>query len=63
MRQLCNEEKEDRFERINIDFHQKIRDGYLRVCSQNPERCMLIDASMSVEQIHEKIWNDIQQFL
>jgi dTMP kinase len=60
-RQIRDEEKENRFEQINISFHQKIREGYINVYNQNPERCVLVDANMSIEQIHEKIWSDFQQ--
>ncbi|MDR2464600.1 MAG: dTMP kinase [Holosporales bacterium] len=63
IRQVDDAEKEDRFEQIDINFHEKIRHGYLKICEQNPERCILIDASMSVEQIHESIWNDIKRYI
>ncbi len=46
---------EDRFERLEISFHQRLRDGYLDISKNNPERCVVIDASRSIEELHEEI--------
>ena len=36
---------EDRYERMNRDFHEALRQGYLEIASADPGRCVLIDAS------------------
>ena len=36
---------EDRYERMNRDFHEALRQGYLAIASADPGRCVLIDAS------------------
>jgi dTMP kinase len=56
-------EHEDRFERIDITFHQKVRNEYLMILKENPDRCVKIDASQSIEQIHNDIWQDFTAVL
>ncbi|MDR1907912.1 MAG: dTMP kinase [Holosporales bacterium] len=57
------EVKEDRFERINMEFHQKVREGYFDILRKNSARCKKIDASRSIEDIHEDIWEDAVELL
>ncbi|MDR0630955.1 MAG: dTMP kinase [Holosporales bacterium] len=57
------DEKEDRFERIDIAFHEKVREEYFAVLEENPLRCVKIDAGQSIEQIHEDIWQDVETLL
>jgi dTMP kinase len=42
---------EDRFERMGHDFHERLRQGFLQIASEEPERCAVIDASASIEQV------------
>lgn len=43
--------REERFELEEIEFHQRVRDGYLVLSCQEPDRFMLIDGSGSIESI------------
>lgn len=45
----------DRFESLNRQFHQRLRDGFLSIAQENPERCAVIDASGDVETVHRAI--------
>lgn len=49
------QDKKDRLENIDFAFHQKVYDGYKQLIAQSPERFVVIDASGSVEQTHQKI--------
>ena len=51
----------DRFEAENIDFHQKLRDAYRRIVSDNPQRCVLIDAAAEAEMVAARIWQVAQE--
>ena len=42
---------EDRYERMDRSFHQRLRDGFLALASASPERCKVIDASQPVAAI------------
>jgi dTMP kinase len=45
----------DRFEREAMEKHQNWRKAYLEIASAEPERCVVIDASGSPEQVHARI--------
>lgn len=50
----------DRFEQENIDFHTGVRNAYLSLAAQYPNRIKVIKvASHSVDNIHDTIWNYI----
>ncbi|MEM7679852.1 MAG: dTMP kinase [Pseudomonadota bacterium] len=53
--QLGVDQTEDRFERLEVEFHEKIRNGFLEIAANEPERCVVIDASQSIEDIAEQI--------
>ena len=42
---------EDRFERMDISFHERMRQGFLEIAKQNPERCVVINANQSIEDV------------
>jgi dTMP kinase len=54
-REESSETKEDRYERMGIEFHQRIRDGFLDIARRNPERSAVIDAARDVEAVHQEI--------
>jgi len=38
-----------------LDFHHKVRDGYLKLVEKHPERIKMIDASKQVEEVLEDV--------
>lgn len=46
---------EDRFERLDFSFHKRLRTGFLDVAKHEPERCVLMDASMDVDELAAQI--------
>jgi len=56
-------QKQDRFEQEAIAFHQRVRDGYLKLVANDPERWMVIDASRSKVKISQIIWQRVKQLL
>ena len=52
--------KADRFESEAIDFHRGLRHAFLAIADQNPQRCVVIDASRSVEEIARDIWTCVE---
>ncbi len=53
--------REDRFEREKVEFHEKVRAGFLAMARAEPERFRIIDASGSVEQVSLEIQNVIDR--
>ena len=47
---------EDRFERMGLAFHQRLRAGFLEIARDNPKRCRVIDAAQPVEKVSAAIW-------
>jgi len=46
---------EDRFEKEDIAFHERVRQGYLALARAEPERFRVIDASRDAEAVHRDI--------
>lgn len=46
---------EDRFERMGLDFHRRLRDGFLDIARREPERCVVIDATADIEAVASAI--------
>ena len=55
--------KYDRFEREEMTFHEKIRQGYLILASEEPQRWLVIDANQDKAKIADIIWQKVSQLL
>ncbi len=53
----------DRMESAGKDFFNRVRQGYLDIAKQNPQRVKIIDASKSIEQIHKTVIELFEQLL
>lgn len=54
---------EGRFERETLEFHQRIKDGYLALASAAAERFRIIAADQGVAQISRQITDIVKNFL
>ncbi len=55
--------KPDRFEAEDPEFHKRLRDAYLALARQEPERCVVIDANRSIRRIAKEIWSVVESRL
>lgn len=55
--------KQDRFEQEDITFHRRVREGYLKMAANDPERWLVVDASLSKRKIEQIIWQRVSQLL
>ena len=46
---------EDRYERMGLGFHQRLRQGFLGIAAANPLRCAVIDATPPAAQVHRVV--------
>ncbi|HEV2545771.1 MAG TPA: dTMP kinase [Stellaceae bacterium] len=46
---------ETRFEKMGPDFHERLRRGFLEIAASEPGRCVLIDAQVSMDDVHRAI--------
>jgi dTMP kinase len=54
-----NHLREERFERESIEFHQRVRSGYLNLAKESPDRFILIDGAESVDRIAENVFRAV----
>lgn len=47
------ETTEDKFEKMDIAFHERMRQGFLKIAEAHPRRCHVIDATKSPDEIFE----------
>ena len=50
---------ENRFEQETLDFHHRLRDGYLALAAKESKRCAILDAQQSIQALHENIIRQI----
>ncbi len=55
--------RRDRFEQEDIAFHHRVREGYLKIAADDPERWLVIDATQPKAKIKEIIWQRVSQLL
>ncbi len=49
----------DRFEGEGLAFHEALRKAYLAIAAAEPERCVLVDADHSEEEVAQAIWDAV----
>jgi dTMP kinase len=52
---LARLQSTDRLESEPLAFHERVRHEYLNLAYQDPERFLIVDASQTIEQIHQEI--------
>ena len=53
----------DRMEELPPEFHQKVREGYLQLAREFPERIKIVDAARSADEVEAAIWKEIDAIL
>ncbi len=52
-------EEPDRFEQEDLSFHDLVRAGYKSIASQDSKLWTILDASESINTVHDKIWRRV----
>lgn len=53
--------REDRFEREELAFHERVREGYLAIARREPGRVVVIDADRSIGEIQAEIASVVER--
>jgi len=53
----------DRFELEDLSFHRRVREGYVKMAAAEPDRWLVIDASLPKGKIAEIIWDRVSRLL
>ena len=54
---------ETRFEQEALEFHERVRSGYLEMARQEPGRFVVVDARGTVEEVHHRVVEAMDRFL
>ncbi len=55
--------EKDRMESAGIEFHKKVRNGYLEIAKQESKRVKIVDANNSIEKVFEDTKKILDEFL
>jgi dTMP kinase len=51
----------DRFEKEEIEWHKRLREGFLAIARANPQRCVVISADQSEDALEAAIWDVVSR--
>ena len=51
----------DRIEAEPLAFHQRVKEGYLALARQEPDRIRLVDARLSIPEIEMAVWDEFNR--
>jgi len=54
---------EMRFESKGLAFHERLREAFLAIARDEPQRCALIDATGSMDAVEDAVWGAVAQRL
>jgi dTMP kinase len=65
VRQLRRPERPegDKLEAEDLAFHERVRSCYLRIADAEPERVRVVDASRSIEEVHQRVLDIVAPLL
>ena len=49
----------DRYEAMDAGFHARVAAGFLAIATTEPDRCVVVDADGSVDEVHSMVWNAV----
>lgn len=59
-----NKDREvNRLDLETLDFHQKVYDGYLKLCDKYPDRIIKVDASQNIEGVFNQVIEKIKEII
>ena len=53
----------DRFESEDIRFHEGLREAFRQIAAEDPNRCVLIDATQSPDAVSAQVWTALRDHL
>jgi dTMP kinase len=62
-RRSWRKSKQQRFELQGMDFHKRVRDGYLAIARKEPRRVKVVQADRPVLEVHAEICKLVDAFL
>lgn len=63
LKRLASARAPDKFERENAQFFEKLRNTYLKRAAENNQRFRVINANQAIENVADKIYNLLEEFI
>ena len=54
---------DDRYERMDPEFHRRLRRGFLDIAAREPNRCAIVDAGPAPDEVHANILGVVRERL
>jgi dTMP kinase len=48
-----------RYEKMNSAMHERLRQGFLAIAADEPERCRVLSAAADADNVHQSIWQSV----
>ncbi|MDA0901962.1 MAG: dTMP kinase [Proteobacteria bacterium] len=61
MARITQRSSNNRYEEMGLEFHQKVRNGFLEIAQKHPKRIKVINGSQTIEAIHQEIISFLQK--
>ena len=55
--------EKDRLEKESLDFHKRVKEGYLKIAQNEPDRVKVINANMTIEEVFKEVKKIIDEKL
>jgi len=62
IRDGSRDESETRFENEKLQFHESVRNGYLELARQEPDRFVVVNASLNPSKVREQILEHLEKY-
>jgi dTMP kinase len=62
LKRASERSKPDRFEQEQLEFFERVRQGYLSIAAGDPDRCVVIDASKPLNDVRTDICAALDAF-
>jgi dTMP kinase len=52
-----------RFEGKGLEFHRRLREGFLALAHADPDRCVVLDGAASADDVADRVWKAVRERL
>jgi dTMP kinase len=60
---LLRQQEHNRMEAQSLQFHERVRDGFLKIAAEEPDRFRVLDATETPERLHTQILDEVTKAL
>lgn len=57
---ILQQEEQARFEKEKMEFHETVRNGYLQIAKKEPERFVVVDGTLSIDELEIAIFEHLK---